>query len=91
VAKALQVAGQILIFGTGTGSSSEMEQFITWLKTHHLEMASRVIGSLAVDEQHLSKDQILAKAREFYATAELSQTRNPDPRKAGAKVETKLT
>jgi hypothetical protein len=66
VAKALQAAGQILIFGTGTGSSSEMDQFITWLKTHHPEMASRIIGSLAVDEQHLTNDQILAKAREFF-------------------------
>jgi hypothetical protein len=47
-----------------------MDQFITWLKTHHPEMASRIIGSLAVDEQHLTKDQILAKAREFYANSE---------------------
>jgi hypothetical protein len=90
VAKALQAAGQILIFGTGTGSSSEMDQFITWLKTHHPEMASRIIGSLAVDEQHLTNDQILAKAREFYANAELSP-RIPNPQKAGANVETKLT
>ena len=90
VAKALQAAGQILIFGTGTGSSSEMDQFIIWLKTHHPEMASRIIGSLAVDEQHLTNDQILAKAREFYANAELSP-RTPNPQKAGANVETKLT
>jgi hypothetical protein len=90
VAKALQAAGQILIFGTGTGSSNEMDQFITWLKNHHPEMASRIIGSLAVDEQHLTKDQILAKAREFYANAELSP-RIPGPQKAGANVETKLT
>ena len=75
VAKALQAAGQILIFGTGTGSSSEMDQFITWVKTHHPEMARRIIGSLAVDEQHLTEDQILAKARDFYANAELSQPR----------------
>lgn len=74
VAKALQAAGQILIFGTGTGSSSEMEQFVEWLKSHHPEMASRIIGSLAVDEQHLTEEQILAKVREFYANAELSQT-----------------
>jgi hypothetical protein len=67
VAKALQVSGQILIFGTGTGTSSEMEQFIAWLKSHHPEVAKRIIGSLVVDEQHLTADQLLAKAREFYA------------------------
>jgi hypothetical protein len=39
-------------------------------------MASRIIGSLAVDEQHLTKDQLLAKARDFYANAALSQHEN---------------
>lgn len=67
VAKALQAAGQILIFGTGTGKSSAMEQFITWLKVHHAELAKRIIGSLVVDEHHLTEGQLLARAREFYA------------------------
>jgi hypothetical protein len=75
VAKALQPAGQIIIFGTGTGASSEMEQFITWAKAHHPDLARRIIGSLAVDEQHLTEDQLLAKARDFYANAALSQPR----------------
>jgi hypothetical protein len=69
VAKALQAAGRILIFGTGTGTSSEMDQFITWLKIHHPEPASRIIGSIVVDEHHLTEDQLLAKAREIYANA----------------------
>ncbi len=67
VAKALQAAGRILVFGCGTGMSSEMDQFITWLKRHHPELSRRVIGSLVVDEHHLSTEQLLAKAREFYA------------------------
>ena len=72
LAKALQAAGQILIFGTGTGKSSEMDQFITWLKQHHPELAARIVGSLVVDERHLSEDQLLAKARQFYATASVA-------------------
>ena len=67
VAQALQAAGQILIFGTGTGTSSEMDQFVAWLKLHHPELAKRIIGSLVVDEHHLTEGQLLAKAREFYA------------------------
>jgi hypothetical protein len=67
VAKALQSAGRILIFGTGTGTSSEMDQFIVWLKIHHPEPASRIIGSLVVDKHHLTENQLLAMAREFYA------------------------
>lgn len=73
VAKALQAARQILIFGTGTGMSSEMDQFIAWLKSHHPDVAKRIVGSLAVDESHLTKDQLLAKAREFYADAQMSR------------------
>jgi hypothetical protein len=72
VAKALQAIGQILIFGTGTGTSSEMDQFIAWLKLHHPELAKRIIGALVVDEHHLTEDQLLAKAREFYANVQVS-------------------
>ena len=73
VAMALHGAGQILVFGTGTGMSSEMDQFIAWTKTHHPEIANRIIGSLTVDESHLTQDQLLAKAREFYTNAQVSK------------------
>jgi len=68
VVQALAGPGRILVFGTGTGMSSEMDQFIAWLKTHHPEVAKRVIGSLVVDEHHLTTGQLLAKAREFHAS-----------------------
>jgi hypothetical protein len=68
LAKALHAPGQILVFGTGTGTSSEMEQFIAWSKLHHPELAKRIIGGLTVDEHHLSENQLLAKAREFYTS-----------------------
>ena len=47
VAKTLQAAGQILIVGAGTGTSSEMDQFVAWVKTHHPELAKRIIGTLS--------------------------------------------
>ena len=72
IAMALAGAGKILVFGTGTGRSSEMEQFVGWSKTHHPELAGRMIGSLTVDEHHLTPDQLLAKAREFYANVGIS-------------------
>jgi len=67
VARALSAGGKFLIFGTGTGMSSEMDQFISWLKVHHHELSKQMIGSQVVDEYHLTEDQLLAKAREFYA------------------------
>jgi hypothetical protein len=66
VAGALKGGGRILVFGTGTGTSSEMEQFLTWLKKHHAEVAGRVIGSQVIDEHHLTEAQLLSKAREFF-------------------------
>jgi hypothetical protein len=68
VADALEADGQILVFGSGTGMSSEMDQFVAWAKLHRPEVARRIMGSLVVNERHLTVDQLLAKAREFFAT-----------------------
>lgn len=73
VAKRLSGAHQILIFGSGTGTSSEMDQFVAWLHIHHPELARRIVGSLVVDEHHLTDGQLLAKARDFYATPQSPQ------------------
>jgi hypothetical protein len=67
VARALQATASVLIFGTGTGSSSEMVQFTDWLKVHHPELSRRIAGAVVIDEHHLTDGQLLAKAREFYA------------------------
>ena len=67
VAKALAAPGKILVFGTGTGSSNEMNQFIAWVATHQPQLARRIVGSLVVDAHHLTEAQLLGKAREFYA------------------------
>jgi hypothetical protein len=67
VASALKAAGKILIFGSGKGTSSEMEQFVAWLAKHHAEIASRVAASVVIDEHHMSDAQLLSKAREFYS------------------------
>ena len=69
VARRLRGAGQILLFGTGTGASSAMQQLLAELKLHHFDVAQRIVGSIAVDEHHLTENQLLARAREFYATA----------------------
>ena len=70
VSRALLGGGKFLIFGNGTGLSSEMDQFISWLKTHHPELSKRMIGSQVVDEHHLTENQLLEKAREFYSNSQ---------------------
>jgi hypothetical protein len=67
VVKTLEGAAQILLFGSGTGASSAMDQLMAELDRHHKAVRQRVIGAIVVDEQHLTEDQLLAKAREIYA------------------------
>jgi hypothetical protein len=66
VAKALAGAEQVLIFGSGTGSSSAMDQLAAELQRSHRDLARRVVGAVVIDEQHLTEGQLLAKARAFY-------------------------
>jgi hypothetical protein len=68
VVRTLSSAEAILIFGSATGSSSAMDHLVAELKQHHPQIAERVVGAIVVDEQHLSDGQLLAKAREIYAT-----------------------
>ena len=67
VAKTLRGAEQVLLFGSGTGRSSAMDQLLADLKDHHPEVAKTIIGSLVVDAHHTTENQLLAQAREFYA------------------------
>ena len=66
VAKTLRGAEQVLLFGSGTGRSSAMEQLLADLRDHHPDVAEKVIGSVLVDAHHTTEHQLLAQAREFY-------------------------
>ena len=67
IAKTLLGAEQMLLFGSGTGRSSAMEMLIADLKADHADLAEKIIGSVVVDAHHSTEDQLLAKARDFYA------------------------
>jgi hypothetical protein len=67
VAKTLRGAGQVLLFGSGTGRSSAMEMLLADLKAHHPDVAERVVGSVVVDAHHTTEGELLAQARAFYA------------------------
>jgi hypothetical protein len=67
VAKTLRGAEQILLFGPGTGASSAVDQLHAELKHHHPELAKRVVGTVPIDEKHVTEPELLARAREFYA------------------------
>lgn len=66
IAESLEDAEQILIFGSGTGSSGTMDAFVEWLGIHKKKIAERVLAAVVVDQSHLTDGQLLAKAREIY-------------------------
>jgi hypothetical protein len=68
IAKALRGADTILLFGTGTGESSAMDHLLAELKHSHGDLAKLIVGSLAIDEKHLTEGELLAKAREYRAS-----------------------
>ena len=67
VAQTLRGAEKVLVFGSGTGASSAMEELLAQLNRHHGDVAKHVVGSIVLDETHLTEDQLLARARDFYA------------------------
>ena len=76
VARTLQDAEQILLFGNGTGASSAMEQLLAALKRDHKPLVHRVLGCVVVDEPHLSEDQLLAQGGD--STKTCGRRRGPD-------------
>lgn len=63
----LKEAKRILLFGCGSGKASETDAFTEWLTRHHPDLASRIVGTIAVDEHQLSDNELLAKTRDFFA------------------------
>lgn len=66
VAKAVERGRRIVIFGSGTGASSAMDELVRQLREHHRDLARRVVATLVVNEQHMTEDQLLAEARGVY-------------------------
>jgi hypothetical protein len=42
-----------------------MDYLLAELKKHHPDLAARVIGTVVVNEQHMTEDQLFAQARAF--------------------------
>ena len=45
-----------------------MNHLVEQLQAHHPDLAQKIIGTVSIDEKHLTEPQLLAEARIFYAT-----------------------
>jgi hypothetical protein len=57
----------VLIIGNSIGTSSAMVQLIRTLTKQREAIAERIVGALTADLEALTDQQLLARAREFYA------------------------
>ena len=73
IAKTLRGAESVLIFGSGTGESSAMEQLLADLKKNHKDVAERVVGSLVVDAHHHTERELLANGERIFASNRLGR------------------
>ena len=73
VAKHLKGVDHVLVLGVGSGGGSAMNELMAELWENHKDLFEHVIGSEAVDEQHLTENQLLAKARDFYESRFISR------------------
>ena len=69
VARSLQRAEQIVIFGTGIGATSAIDQLLVELKLNYRDVARHIVGAVAVNERHLTEEQLLSRAQDFYSSA----------------------
>jgi hypothetical protein len=47
-----------------------MVQLLAELQRHYPELAKRVVGTVPIDEKHVTEPELLARAREFYANVQ---------------------
>lgn len=63
----VQAPSTILVFVDTLTGNQITTQLLAELRSHHPELHSRILGCPGVELQHLSENQVLAAAREFYA------------------------
>lgn len=66
VAAALAGGGKVLLMGHGTGGSNAMTHLEDFLATHHPEIGQEIVGTLVLDLEALTEDQLLEEARAFF-------------------------
>jgi len=74
IAATLAGANEVLLMGNGTGASRAMTHLEDYLTTHHPEIASKILGTLALDLEALTEGQLLQEARTFFQEFGLAVT-----------------
>ncbi len=67
IAKQLAQADKILVFGSGVGSSSAMDIFVSWLKNNNKPLSERILRTVQIDQGHMTENELLAQARKEYS------------------------
>jgi len=66
IAETLLGAEEVLLMGNGTGASSAMPHVKDYLTTHNAKIAAKIVGTLTVDVEALTEEELLKQARAFF-------------------------
>ena len=58
-------AHQVLLIGHGKGKGNSMMQFLSFAKSKHPELATKIVGTIDENIQALTEQQILESARDW--------------------------
>ncbi|MCW3096546.1 MAG: hypothetical protein JWL77_2164 [Chthonomonadaceae bacterium] len=72
IAQTLIGAEEVLLMGHGTGAGQAMAYVVDYLKKHRPDLAQKIVGTLVVDVEALTDDQILEQARTFFQTLDMA-------------------
>ena len=67
IAENLIGADEILIFGTEEGLKNALESVKLELSTNHPTLHERLVGEVIISGRHISEEQILEQAQDFYS------------------------
>ena len=73
IATTLRGADRILIIGGEAGAGSAMDHLLAELNENYGDVADRVVGTVVVDADGRTEKQLLARARKFFASDDLSE------------------
>ena len=62
----LSPAGAILVFGHGKGKGNASHHWITYVESHHRDVAAKLVADVRLDIDHVDEEQVLRLAQIYF-------------------------
>jgi hypothetical protein len=69
IAEELAPAGAILVFGHGKGKANASHHWVTYVESHHRDIAEKLVADVRLDIDHVDEEQVLRLAQIYFGEA----------------------